>query len=135
MAPAARNQTFNITNGDVFDWRDLWPSFARALEVEPGPDERFSLAEWLPEQESIWERVVARHGLRPLSLKEIMGLSHQYADDAFAYTRDGSPLESRANPVLLSTVKLRQAGFGDCIDTEQMFSYWFARLRSERILP
>ncbi len=134
-APTARNETFNITNGDVFEWRDAWPSFARALDVETGPDRPLSLARWLPEQEAVWKRIVASHGLRPHSLDEILGLSHQYADDAFAYTPDGSPLESRSRPVLLSTVKLRQAGFGGCIDTEQMFSYWFARLRSERILP
>jgi nucleoside-diphosphate-sugar epimerase len=134
-AAGARDETFNITNGDVFEWRDLWPSFARALDVEPGPDQALSMAEWLPEQEDVWQRIVRRHGLRALSLREILGLSHQYADDAFAYTSDGSPLASRANPVLLSTVKLRRAGFGDCIDTDQMFLYWFARLRSERILP
>ncbi|MHB8892183.1 MAG: Rossmann-fold NAD(P)-binding domain-containing protein, partial [Candidatus Limnocylindrales bacterium] len=132
---AASNETFNITNGDVFEWRDLWDSFARALGVESGPDQPLSLASWLPEQEPVWQRIVRRHGLRALSLVEILGLSHQYADDAFAYTLDGSPLKSRSKPVLLSTVKLRQAGFGSCIDTEQMFAYWFARLRAERILP
>jgi nucleoside-diphosphate-sugar epimerase len=134
-APAARNETFNITNGDVFEWRDLWGSFARELNVATGPDERMSLAAWLPEQEAAWGRIVERHDLRRLALADVLGLSHQYADDAFSYTPDGSPLESRSRPVLLSTVKLRQAGFGKCIDTEQMFAYWFARLRSERILP
>jgi nucleoside-diphosphate-sugar epimerase len=134
-SPAARDETFNVTNGDVFEWRDLWDAFARALEVESGPDRPLSMADWLPEQEAIWQRIVQRRGLRALSLREILGLSHQYADDAFAYTRDGSPLKSRSDPVFLSTVKLRQAGFGNCIDTEQMFSYWFARLRAERILP
>ena len=129
----ALNETFNITNGDVFDWRDLWESFSGALEVESGPDELLSLAQWLPEQEAVWQRIVQRHGLRALSLREILGLSHQYADDAFAYTEDG--WKSRSHPNLLSTIKLRQAGFGNCVDTEQMFAYWFARLRSERILP
>jgi len=134
-ASTAANETFNITNGDVFEWRDLWASFAESLEVETGPDERLSLAQWLPRQELIWQHIVLRHGLRSLGLREILGLSHQYADDAFGYTSDGSPLESRSRPVLLSTIKLRQAGFGHCIDTEQMFAHWFARLRAERVLP
>jgi nucleoside-diphosphate-sugar epimerase len=132
---AASNETFNITNGDVFEWRDLWPSFARALGIEPGPDQALSLAQWLPGQEAAWQRIVRRHGLRDLSLAAILGLSHQYADDAFAYTGDGSPLESRAHPVLLSTVKLRSAGFGECMDTEQMFAHWFDHLRTGRVLP
>ena len=135
MAPNVADETFNITNGDVFEWRDLWGSFAQALEVESGPDERLSLADWMPQQGHVWESIVRRHRLRPYPLSEILGLSHQYADDAFAYTPDGSPLASRANPVLLSTVKLRRAGFGECIDTEEMFAYWFARLRAERVLP
>jgi nucleoside-diphosphate-sugar epimerase len=134
-SPAAANETFNITNGDVFEWRDIWPALARLLGVEPGPDERFSLAVWLPEQEQAWARVVERHGLRPHTLSELLGLSHQYADDAFAWTPDGRPLESRSRPVLLSTIKLRQAGFDACIDTEEMFAHWFGRLRRERILP
>lgn len=134
-SPAAANETFNITNGDVFEWRDLWPSLASMLGVEPGPDEYRSIAAWLPEQEDVWSRVVSRHGLRRLSLREIVGLSHQYADDAFAYSTDRKPLASRATPVLLSTVKLRQAGFTECIDTEDMFEYWFKRLRAETVLP
>lgn len=131
----ANDETFNITNGDVFEWRDLWGSFAQALDAEPGPDEPMSMAQWLPAQEENWQGIVHRHRLRALSLREILGLSHQYADDAFAYTADGQPLESRSNPVLLSTVKLRQAGFGSCMDTERMFTYWFGRLRSECVLP
>ena len=132
---SARGQTFNITNGDVFEWRDVWGSLAQMLGVNPGPDEPLSLAEWLPQQEAAWARTVERCGLRPLSLHDIVGLSHQYADDAFAYTPDGSSLASRSSPVLLSTIRLRQAGFGDCIDTEDMFAYWFERLRAERVLP
>ena len=33
---AARNETFNVTNGDVFAWRNLWPALADALGIEPG---------------------------------------------------------------------------------------------------
>jgi len=25
------DETFNLTNGELFEWRDLWPSFAEAL--------------------------------------------------------------------------------------------------------
>ena len=134
-SPAARGETFNITNGDVFSWRDLWPSFARFLGVETGPDEHLSLAEWLPRHSETWDRVVARHGLKPTGLRELLGYSDQFADDAFAYTPDGSPLASRAEPVLLSTIKLRQAGFAECIDTERMFEHWFSQLRAARIVP
>ena len=37
-APAARGQTFNITNGDVFVWENVWPAIAQALGLEPAFD-------------------------------------------------------------------------------------------------
>jgi nucleoside-diphosphate-sugar epimerase len=134
-APTARNETFNITNGDVFAWPDIWPAFADMLGVETGPDERRSLAGWLPQQGEVWDRVVERHGLRPYTLDQLLGYSHEFADDMLAYTPDGSILEARSEPVLLSTIKLRQAGFTEVIDTEQMFGELFDALRERRILP
>jgi nucleoside-diphosphate-sugar epimerase len=135
LTDAARNETFNITNGDVFEWRDLWPGFAEQLGVEVGPDEPMSLAAWLPAQEDAWTRVVDKNDLRRSTIRELVGLSHEYADNAFSYTPDGLPLESRATPVLLSTIKLRQAGFAECVDTAAMFQYWLERLRIDRVLP
>jgi hypothetical protein len=34
-----------------------------------------------------------------------------------------------------STIKLRRAGFPDCIDTEEMFCTLFDQLRLKRIIP
>lgn len=134
-ASTARNEIFNITNGDVFEWRDLWPAFGEMLGVEVGPDERRSLAEWLPQHAEAWDEIVAEHGLQPTPLMDLLGQGHYYADNAFAWTADGSQLSARIHPVLESTIKLRKAGFQDCIDTEEMFRYWFERIRSERIIP
>jgi hypothetical protein len=58
-----------------------------------------------------------------------VGDSWAYADILFG------TLGSRPTPALLSTIKLRQAGFADCIDTEDMFREWFARLQQARLLP
>ena len=38
-APAAVGETFNLTNGEVFNWRQIWPGMAEVLGVEVGPDE------------------------------------------------------------------------------------------------
>src|SRR5204862_399534 len=35
-AAAARNEAFNVTNGDVFTWENVWPAIAEALEMKPG---------------------------------------------------------------------------------------------------
>jgi hypothetical protein len=34
-----------------------------------------------------------------------------------------------------STIKARRAGFHDCIDTEEMFKDFFAKLRRDRVIP
>lgn len=129
-APTARCETFNITNGDVFVWRNIWPALADALGMEMGADEPVSLAEWLPAKAGIWDRIVTKHGLRPLPLASLLGQSHHYADFCMASGVAKSP-----PPVLVSTIKLRQAGFSDCIDTETMFRAQLARLVAKKILP
>lgn len=126
----ARNQTFNITNGDVFSWREIWPSLAHMLGVPPGPDMPRSMAEFLPQQASVWDQIVRRHNLAAPPLDQMLGESHHYADFAFSLTAHEVP-----PPVVLSTIKLRQAGFADCIDTEAMFSDWFRLFQTKRLLP
>lgn len=129
-APAARGGTFNVTNGDVFVWRNVWPAIADALGVQPGEDEPRSIAQFLPGHAATWERIVQRHGLRPIPLAQLLGESHHYADFCFGHrAREAPP------PVIVSTIRLRQAGFGDCIDTERMFRDWFAVLQAKRVLP
>lgn len=128
--PAAADRTFNITNGDVFAWRHVWPAIARALGTTPGPDERRSIARFLPDHEAAWQRVVAREGLAPGPLARLLGESHHYADFCFGYhSRETPP------PVLVSTIAIRQAGFADCLDTETMFAQGFARLQRRGVLP
>jgi hypothetical protein len=129
-APTARNETFNITNGDVFVWQNVWPSIAKELGVEPGPDKSLSMAEFLPSKAETWSRVVERYGLKSIPLPALLGESHHYADFTFAYGA-----QHRPPPALVSTIKLRQAGFGDCIDTEDMFRDLFRSLAAKRILP
>ena len=135
QAPAARDETFNITNGDVIAWPDIWPAFAEMLGVSTGPDERRSLAAWLPEQADVWDRVVRRHALVPNTLEQVLGYSHDFTDEMLAYTPDGSVHEARSVPLFMSTVKLRRAGFVEVVDSEEMFADLFGMLRTRRILP
>ena len=129
-APTARNETFNITNGDVFVWQNVWPAIADELGVDVGPDEPRSMGEFLPTKAKTWDRIVERYGLKPIPLATLLGESHHYADFTFAYGA-----KHRPPPALVSTIKLRQAGFGDCIDTEDMFRDLFRSLAAKRILP
>jgi nucleoside-diphosphate-sugar epimerase len=129
-SPAAANQTFNITNGDVFVWRNVWPAIAERLGLEPAFGEPVRLSRFLPEHADVWDQITARHGLKRIPMPDLLGQSHHYADFLFAWGATG-PI----TPALVSTIKLRQAGFGDCIDTEAMFRKWLARLIERRVLP
>jgi nucleoside-diphosphate-sugar epimerase len=129
-SPAAENQTFNITNGDVMVWENVWPAIAAALGLEPAFGDPVRLSEFLPAHAGVWDRIVARHNLKPIAMADLVGQSHHYADFLFAWGREGS-----LPPALVSTIKLRQAGFGDCIDTEAMFRKWFGRLAERGVIP
>lgn len=129
-AANAKGETFNLTNGEVFEWRDLWPSFAEVLGVRCGPDHTVRLAEFLPAKASVWDRIVAQHGLRKVPMAELVGESHHYADFCFAYGATAAP-----PPAFVSTVKIKQAGFCGVYDTEETFRHWLGKLIERKILP
>jgi nucleoside-diphosphate-sugar epimerase len=129
-APAARGETFNITNGDVMVWENVWPAVARAVGLEPAFGQPLSLARFLPAHADVWDRIVARHALRPIPMAALLGESHHYADLLFSWGARTPPAST-----LVSTIKLRQAGFGDCVDTEVMFERWLHTLADRGVIP
>lgn len=129
--PAAWNETYNITNGDCFEWRNVWSTLADDLGAEVGDEEPLLLASWFEQKRDVWDEITRVHDLQPVPLLDYLGESRFYADFAFAYGSDG-----RNNaPAFVSTVKLRQAGFCQAYDTEDAFGYWFDDLRARRLLP
>jgi nucleoside-diphosphate-sugar epimerase len=129
QAPQAANEIFNVTNGDVFEWRNAWPAMAETLGVEPGPDEPTSLAAYIRDNADVWSKIVAKYGLASSDLRSFVGQGDQHADFAFAY---GAP----AGPVaFVSTVKLRQAGFNAAVDTQEAFSAALQSLIDRKLLP
>lgn len=130
-SPAAENQVFNITNGDVFEWRDLWPTLADELGTTAGPDRSLSVVEFLSGKEAVWQRIVKQYGLQATTLSALLGESHHYADFAFAHGVDSRD----THPAFVSTVKLRQAGFHDVMDTAETFRYWLRDLRERKVTP
>src|ERR1700726_5028687 len=129
QSPQAANEAFNITNGDVFEWRNVWPALAETLGVETGPDMPTSVAAYLEENADVWDHIVAKYDLRSRNLRELIGQGDQHADFAFAY---GAPEGPRA---FVSTIKLRQAGYTKPIDTEASFCNALQSLIAQKPLP
>jgi nucleoside-diphosphate-sugar epimerase len=125
--PAARNETFNVTNGDVFTWPNVWPVIADAVGMQPGADEPFLLQSL---GSGDWDRVRQRHSLLSPALADFVGLSLEYADYQMRYghTEPGPP-------AIVSTVKIAQAGFHEVMDTEVMFRKWIRLFQQKRLLP
>ncbi len=129
-SPQARDEVFNVTNGDVFVWHNVWPAIADALGMTPGQHTPERLAETMPPQAEAWDAVRERHGLRAPGLDAFVGKSFHYADFCMAYGADRA-----VSPALVSTTKLRQAGFHEVMDSEVMFRKWFAEFQDRRLLP
>jgi len=129
-APTARDEVFNISNGDVFVWENVWGGLARAFGMEVGEPAPLRLAEVMPAKAEVWDAVVAKHGLRAPGLMDFVGDSFVYLDMHFGGGRDRpSP------PTMLSTIKLRQAGFAECIDSEDMLVEWIHWMQDEGLIP
>ena len=124
------DRIFNITNGDVWVIAHQWPALCAMLGVEPGPNARFDFADFVAAKSALWQRVIRRHNLRPSTLADFLGESHNYLNLLL-----GNTASVQAPPALVSTIKIRQSGFGDCLDTDDSAAHWFTYLQRHRWLP
>ena len=119
----AANDVFNITNGDFFRWQHLWPKFAEFYGLELGDVQTISLREFRADKEPVWQRIVAKHGLRATPYADVA--AWPFADYVFGCDWD----------VMSDTLKLRAAGFHDYVRSTEMFLRLFARFRELQVLP
>jgi hypothetical protein len=129
-AAAARNETFNVANGDVYCWQNIWPAIADAVGMAPGEWVPCSLEAEIRPREAEWRQIRAKHDLIAPNLKSFVGLSFQYADYQMGFGRVEAP-----PPSFSSTIKLMQAGFHEVMDTEAMFVKWLRIFQQKRLLP
>jgi nucleoside-diphosphate-sugar epimerase len=125
----AANETYNVVNGDMLVWQDLWGSIAKRFGMQAGPPSPMSLTDVMPSREDVWRRVVDRHDLQRLTLEQMIGSSWQFTDRAFAHG-----IEQPAHSVL-SPIKLHQHGFHGCMDTEDSLHDWLEKMQRDRLLP
>jgi nucleoside-diphosphate-sugar epimerase len=121
----ARNQAFNVVNGDVFRWNWMWTRLAEwfGLQPAPFPGEGVPLQRQLTDAGPIWAEIARRHGLAENDLSVISSAWHTDADL-------GRPIE-----VVTDMSKSRKLGFLDYQATDDSFFDLFARLREAGIIP
>ena len=133
-SPNARNQAFNLTNGDQFVWEHVWPAIADSLGMKPGPRVPQSLEATTAKETAAWDAIRAKYKLTAPQITQYVGESFQYADFCFAYGHEPETA-SWGSAAIVSTIKIKQAGFTEVMDTEAMFRKWFKLFQDEKLLP
>lgn len=117
------NQAFNINNGDLFRWSELWPKISRFFELDAAPGLPLSLSTVMADKEPLWDAMVAKYELAPHSYQEVS--SWGFGDFVFSWDYD----------MFADGSKARRFGFHEHVDTEAMFLDIFEDLRRRRVIP
>ncbi|WP_328379982.1 SDR family oxidoreductase [Streptomyces sp. NBC_00440] len=115
-------QAFNIANGDLFRWEEMWPRIAAYFEMDVAPPLQMSLTTVMADKEALWNEMSARYGLAH-SYEEVS--CWNFGDFVFGLDYD----------MFADTSKSRRAGFHEYVETEQMFISIFEEFRKRKIVP
>ncbi|QJU59721.1 SDR family oxidoreductase [Sphingomonas sp. AP4-R1] len=123
--PAARNEAFNVVNGDIFRWSWMWRRIAEWFGVERAPFDVIvrPLEQQMAEDAPIWRRIAEREGLAEPDLARLASPWHTDADL-------GRPIE-----VVTDMSKSRRMGFTAYQATDDAFFDLFTQLRADRLIP
>ncbi|KAM1725903.1 hypothetical protein ACFX12_016742 [Malus domestica] len=124
--PYAKNKAFNVNNGDVFKWKQLWKVLAEQFEIEEyGFDEegeKLSLAELMKVKEGVWEQIVKENQLEPMKLVEI----GQWWLVDLVFGGEG---------LMTSMNKSKEHGFLGFRNSGNSFVSWIDKLKAFKIVP
>lgn len=121
--PRCANQAFNINNGDLFRWSELWPKIARFFDLQTAPPLPMSLNVVMADKEVLWNAMVEKYGLQPIPYRDVS--SWGFGDFVFSWDYD----------MFADGTKARRFGFHEFIDTEAMFIGIFEDLRRRKVIP
>jgi nucleoside-diphosphate-sugar epimerase len=122
---SARNQAFNIANGEVFRWSWLWPKLAEywGVPAAPYPGHAQPLEKQMAGMEEVWDKIVAKHGLQKNPLNTVASWWHSDADL-------GRVIEN-----FNDMTKSRDAGFTAYQNSVKSFTDAWDKFRAAKILP
>ena len=121
--PRCANQAYNITNGDYFRWRDMWPRIAAVFDMPVAEPQPHALVDFMAGKAPLWDAMMKRHGLQPYRFEQIA--AWPFGDYVFNCDWD----------VMTNVTKSRLHGFHAVVDSEEMFVRLLRRFRAERIVP
>ncbi|MGY4920384.1 SDR family oxidoreductase [Streptomyces sp. 900116325] len=117
------NQAFNINNGDLFRWNEMWPKIAEFFDLEVATPLPMSLDVVMADKEPLWNSMIEKYDLAPHAYKDVS--SWGFGDFVFSWDYD----------MFADGSKARRFGFHEYVDTEKMFLDILADFRRDRIIP
>jgi nucleoside-diphosphate-sugar epimerase len=121
---SANGEIFNLTNGDIFRWKELWPKFGEYFGVAVEEPQTFSLATYMADKNKLWNEMVQKYQLEEHSLDHLV--KWPFGDFIFNNVHDA----------FFDVNKLRRLGFQDMqLDSFTSFKRVFDQLKAHRIIP
>ncbi|KAL2070818.1 hypothetical protein VTL71DRAFT_13844 [Oculimacula yallundae] len=132
------NQAFNVTNGDYFTWKYMWPRLAQYFGANATSDQVFtkpapeagtpqldhSLAEWAKDKREVWDRICDKAGAPEAKSTWDAG-TWAYQDWVF----------QRSWSATLSINKAREYGWNGHIDSFKSFTDAFQKFQDMGQIP
>ncbi|HEY4111935.1 SDR family oxidoreductase [Puia sp.] len=122
-SPQGANQAFNINNGDLFRWSEMWPKIAAYFKMETAPPLPMPLKTVMADKAILWKEIQKRYGLKEHSYEQLS--SWAFGDFVFSWDYD----------FFGDGTKARRLGFHEFVDTEEMFYRLFTELRNDKVIP
>jgi len=120
----AKNEAFNVVNGDVFRWSWLWPKLAEWFGIESigwnGTQQ--SMEVLMANDVLIWEQIAEKYNLKEKNISRVASPWHTDLDL-------GKPIE-----VITDMSKSRKLGFNTYQQTLESFFDLFTQLRNDKII-
>ncbi|MGY0035915.1 SDR family oxidoreductase [Pedobacter sp. NJ-S-72] len=121
--PQGSNQAFNINNGDLFRWNELWPKIAGFFEMETAQPLQLSLQTVMADKQALWASIQEKYQLEKHDYNYLS--SWAFGDFVFSWDYDFFADGSKA----------RRAGFHEYVETEEMFFRLFREFRLNKVIP
>ncbi|PVH84975.1 NAD(P)-binding protein [Cadophora sp. DSE1049] len=136
--PRCGNEAFNVTNGDYFTWKYMWPRLAAYFGAKSTSDQEFtkpvptigqpqldfSLAEWAKDKREVWDRICDRTG-KPEAKATWDAGTWAFQDWVFQRTWSAT----------LSINKARRFGWTGHIDSYKSFTDAFQSFEEIGLIP
>ncbi|TAL03733.1 MAG: SDR family oxidoreductase [Rhodospirillaceae bacterium] len=116
-----KDEIYNITNGDLFRWSNVWPRVARYFDLEIGHPMNIDLSLFMRDKGGLWSELARKHGLA-VPFEQMLDWTYGI-------------ILNVAWEIHTSTIRIRQAGFHECLDSEDRLFALFDEMRERKFIP